>query len=127
MLKYWKSISWAILIFILLIIPGDKLPETNFLNIKHFDKLIHLVLFAILEFLALFDLDRPRHLLKPYLWLAIFALLFAVFTEIMQFITHLGREGEWLDLIADFAGTLTGTLVFRLTADLKITPLARKR
>ena len=47
----WPSILWTATVFILLAMPMGNSKETSFLDLVEFDKLVHLILFAILSFL----------------------------------------------------------------------------
>ena len=44
-LKYRFSIIWAIIILILSGLSGDTVNKISFINIPHFDKIVHAILF----------------------------------------------------------------------------------
>ncbi|WP_156839278.1 VanZ family protein [Novosphingobium aquimarinum] len=89
-------------------------PPTNGF---HWDKLNHMA--------AFFALAAGAKMLWPRLSaLRLIALLTVLGAgiEILQLTMHLGRDGDWLDLVADIvatvAGTIVGTLARRLVTKL---------
>lgn len=96
--------------------PANKVPRVYWLNIPHFDKLIHAGIFAVLCITA-------------YLWLShhfassekkialIIVLLMAIYGVVIEFIQAElieGRSFEKLDILADF----TGCIIFLLARPL---------
>ena len=112
--KYWKSILWSVLICILLFIPGNRLPSRQFFNIPGLDKIIHLVLFLVLEWLILYErgIKIILYHLISVLKITFFALAFAIITELIQHYLILERKGSIDDLIMDIIGIFIGVLVY---------------
>ncbi len=115
--KYnYPGIVWAIIILILLGLPGNDFPDTFFLNIPHLDKAIHLFLFFVFAFLLVrgFTLQNRIMLLKKHFLL--FSLSIGIsyggLTEILQYAIFTGRTSDVLDFIFDIIGCCVGILLF---------------
>jgi len=115
--KYqFPGIVWGILIFILLSLPEDNLPELSFWQIiPYFDKLVHLGLFTVFSFLLCLAF---RHQLKYYLlrkyWVIssfILSVLYGGITEILQKL-FFHRNAEQADLISDICGSILGIIIY---------------
>ncbi len=112
-LKFWKSILWAIIIAFLLLMPGDKLPKDNLLNIPYFDKVVHFILFLLLEVLLLIDLKASgRYYNNQILKFTALVIGYALLSEWLQYLLTVSRHGDWYDFIADIAGIAVGWTVF---------------
>ncbi len=48
--KFIPGIAWFFIVLVLMVLPGNELPETDWLNINYFDKIMHAVVFAFLVF-----------------------------------------------------------------------------
>ena len=128
MLKFWKSTLWSIIILLGLLTPGEHLPDSKLFHIPHMDKVIHFCLFGILVFLMLAEGLLPgKHRFRNYQMFGAICLLFAVLTEWLQHFPWVGRDPSVYDLLADTAGLLFGSFVFRLTGDLKSLYFLRRR
>ena len=102
------AILWTLLIFILCLWPGDKLPTVN---VPLFDKWVHFAFFGGFSFLWLCanPTKKPSYLL--------FIFLAAVFVgclieELQGYFTSLKRSKDIIDAIADSIGGLIGVLCF---------------
>ena len=91
----WFTIVWIGLL-------RDNIGNHTPPPFPHFDKFAHCALFfAQMWLLARAWLAEQRQ--PPYLWLALFALIFAASSEIAQAIfTH--RTGDIMDMLADLIG-----------------------
>lgn len=96
----------------LLFMPASQLPTTPFLNIPHFDKLVHFGMFFILCIL----LFRPVKQFTPnfYFWTPILALVFAVALEFLQQKITKSRSSDVYDLWANSAGLAVAVMFYRL-------------
>ena len=126
-IKFWKSILWAGIIAFLLLIPGDRLPGANFFSIDHLDKIVHFVLFAMLELLILGEIRPygPDGIKRKILSTAL-ATGYALLTEFLQFILSLSRSGSWIDFLADAAGLATGFVIFGIYMKIRVRAWSRK-
>jgi VanZ family protein len=111
---YYKSIIWGILIVFLLFTPGDKFPETKILNFKGADKLIHIILFMVFQFILFFEASKvvPSMKLKRIALLISITVLFAISTEIIQQSIIRKRTGSIFDLLADIIGIIVAYFLF---------------
>lgn len=110
------GILWAIIILILLGLPGSDLPDTSFINIPHFDKIVHAGLFGILVFLLArgFCMQHQFEYLKKYF--VLLSLLLSIgyggLTEILQGTVFPERTSDIFDFIFDVAGCAIGIFFF---------------
>lgn len=99
------ALSWSILIFILLIIPGTDLPVTP--RFPFLDKIAHFILFGIQVFL--WGKYSYKHFSQKLFWLIF--LLSSVYGIAMEFIQKYwvaNRSFEIEDIFSDIAGSLAG-------------------
>lgn len=108
----WPAIVWLSGILILTLLPGNYFPGlTGFWSLFSSDKLIHVILFAGLSYLMVKGLIKqyPAGKLRYiYALVALFGILFAVFTEVLQWHLPVKRDGNVYDTLANVAGVFTG-------------------
>ena len=99
----WRLLAWAAslgLVAACLLpsssVPGPELPGA--------DKAFHLLSFAAVTFLWRLSGASVRRV-------ALIGALLAVGTELGQSLLPLGRQGSWLDLLADALGILAGLAI----------------
>lgn len=91
-------------------LPGNDLPGNDFLDKIHFDKMVHVGLFAVLLFLWR-SAFNPE--IKNYnLILLISALLYGLLVEFVQKYWIPLRSFDLYDVAADTAGSILGLLVW---------------
>jgi VanZ family protein len=120
--RYWESIAIAFLILYLSFAPPttfDKVP-----SFTYEDKLVHLLLYAGLTCVLIFDYRKyvKSNQSNKYLFLftcMILPVLLGGAVEILQPMYFAPRTAEWIDWFSDIAGTLLGWGVMHL---LKLTP-----
>jgi VanZ family protein len=115
--NYYKSILWACVVAVLLFIPGNKLPHSKLLNFENSDKLIHLFLFIVLEFLLILETWVKAYALKSrqIILLIIITLIFAASTELVQQYFIEERQGSIFDYLADFIGVVMAYGIYLLS------------
>lgn len=107
---FWKSILWLAIICYGLFIPASSLPTKPFINIPHFDKLVHFSLFFILCLLLFMPLKKLKlkyYYLSPSLSIALGLLL-----ETIQHLVTVSRSSDPLDFLANTSGIAAATLFF---------------
>jgi VanZ family protein len=112
------SVVWSLIILWIICMPGSTIPKVPFVNIPHFDKLVHAAIFAVFAFLLNFGLYRQENpFLKKhhYTISLIIGVIYGLGTEWIQLNFIPGRSGEFFDWVADIAGTISGILMFHLT------------
>lgn len=115
-LVFWETIAWTIFMLVLFLIPSQDIP--NVVAIPHQDKFAHIGLFMVFTILYLRGRLKnsslktfvPKHIFTTIL----FVILFAVVVELLQDVMHAGREGEFTDILHDFAGFTIGSLIMVL-------------
>jgi len=106
-------LTWALLIFGLHAIPGTDLPQATWFDLLHVDKVIHLVMFAVLSSSAFIALGKTGTIRK-YKWYAGLALvMYGIGLEFAQDVWFVGRQASWSDILADGVGVLAGRVAFR--------------
>lgn len=101
------ALIWAIVIFILSIIPGKDLPE---LDINYFDKLAHATVYAILSFLIL--LACPSRTLNViFLWAFLLPVSYGIMIELFQGTFLNDRITDVYDMIANAIGSLVVSIL----------------
>lgn len=97
--KYLPAVIWSVVISVLCLLPKSDLPSDGwFIDIPHFDKWVHVGLFAVF-FATLFYADSKRWFIHILICLALGGLV-----EIIQEAMQMGRSAEWLDFFADAIG-----------------------
>lgn len=113
MFKYlWPALVWTLIILILTLTPGEKLPEVGIFQI---DKLVHFFVFALLMFLAAYGLKKlflVRNIKGNIILVsAIYSFGVGVMVEILQLFVP-NRSFSVADIIANSIGTGIGYFVF---------------
>jgi VanZ family protein len=113
------GILWIVFIVLLTALPGRLLPDIpTFMDLFEPDKLVHVVLFAILVILLLrgFARDPKAVFLKNHSLLVALntGILLGALTELMQKYFIPGRTGSIYDFIANTAGCFVGWRVFAM-------------
>jgi VanZ family protein len=112
----WPTTVWLGGILVLTLFPGNYFPKVSGLwSLFSADKLIHLCLFAGLSFLLLSGLEKQYYRYNSrYIQVVVagFSLGIAIITELLQWQLPIKRDGNIYDFIANFAGIVTGFLLF---------------
>ncbi len=113
--RYWKTTIWCLIMAYALFTPASKLPRFVFLKFPQSDKLIHISLFMLLEFLLLFEtkLSVAELKSKRILLISTSAIIYGGLSEIIQLLFINGRSGSWFDFLADCVGIGLALLIYR--------------
>ncbi|MCT4582003.1 MAG: VanZ family protein [Flavobacteriales bacterium] len=99
---------------ILCSIPGQEFPDASFIDIPHFDKIVHFGLYFILSLVTIkgFYLQSSSTLLQqfPYLITLIYGTVLGLILELIQHHYIPFRSGDPLDLLANILGAITGAI-----------------
>jgi VanZ family protein len=112
------AILWTIIIFILLALPGNMLPNENHLAIPNLDKYVHIVLFGSFVFLWSFFYASKEEKGNPFrksVVMLIIACLYGTAMEYVQKYFIPNRDFDIYDIAADVVGAVLGFLTVRLT------------
>lgn len=115
--KYYKSFFICILVLALSLFPADS-AQTLSIKIPHFDKFVHFIMYFFLTAVLLIDIKNniknPTRVLIVSVLLCIF--IFSGLVEIIQEFFILGRFGSFFDLVANFLGLITATILHYKTS-----------
>ena len=108
---YWiLPAAWALCIIYLSLLPGGGGIMTWF-GIPHFDKVLHFGGYGLLAFLSAFASYKQVGFSKKHLtWIAVTCMFMGIGLEVGQYVMHLGRSFEALDMLANVAGVAAGLL-----------------
>lgn len=108
--KFLPGIAWFFIVGVLTLMPGKEVPEVGWLNIPHFDKLVHVAMFGGLTlFFCLPYLKAGLSIQKKiniFIRISLSMILWGLIIEVMQKFFVSGRGFEWLDVVADGVGVL---------------------
>ncbi len=115
--KLWPALAWAVVIIILMSLPGSMLPKARSpWNFLAFDKIIHAFIFFILSFLLMrgFFLQHKHQFLRSnHLLMAIVVgIVFGGLSELWQAVINTARSADIYDFIADSIGSVLAGPVF---------------
>lgn len=119
-LRWMAFIAYLSLIIYASLTPPDNIPKI--IVIPHIDKIVHFTMYFGFCILFLWSIDRGRirkgqknqktkKRLLIYPVGLITAILWGITMEFLQKSMHLGRSYSELDMLANIAGAITGTLV----------------
>ena len=126
--KFLPGIAWFFIILIVCCLPGRDIPQIGWLDTIHFDKLVHIGLFAVLVFLFGFPFFGYKvagsKRIIYMLWIMILASLFGLAIEFIQKYFVIGRTFDLLDWAADSLGALGAFFYCRFRIE-KSAPVAK--
>jgi VanZ family protein len=105
------AISWLILISFLFLLPGSAFPRDTWLTAVHFDKWVHVGLFAILLFLWRSSFEFRMGFYN--IWLFLLAIAYGWLVEWVQLNWVPYRGFDIYDIMADAAGAGIGIFLSR--------------
>ena len=107
-------VIWLIIIYVLLTMPNNDIPQFGFLDAIYFDKWVHAGLFAVLTFLFGWPF-RKLYTSQHYLFIsiAVLALMYGIAMEYVQKYLTTDRDFDYADMIADGVGCLIGYFAIR--------------
>jgi hypothetical protein len=116
--KFIPAIIWFVLVFVLLCLPGDNLPEIdNWLQSLHPDKIVHVFLFGVMSYLFMAPPGRAGFTdgKKMTIFIAIGAAccLWGLATEFIQKYFVPGRNFDVTDWLSDTCGSAAAIIIAR--------------
>ncbi|MBN2669618.1 MAG: VanZ family protein [Bacteroidales bacterium] len=114
--RYWKTISWAILVYWLSTFSVyQKNHHTFLLNIPHLDKAVHFFMYFTLITLWLSDYFKVRQicLYRKMIWIVVACFFYGVLMELIQAFFTTNRNGDILDAITNGLGAIIGLILFK--------------
>lgn len=111
------GIAWALLILLACGMPGEEVPETSFIELPLFDKLVHGFLFLVFAFLLSSGFKRQFRFPLLQRWNKtgsfLVAFLYGILMEGMQYALLPERSLEAADTVANAIGAGLGIASFR--------------
>jgi len=119
--SFWPAIGMFLLATALFCIPGDRLPDEDWLGKISIDKIVHIGLFAALVILwglpfiarANAGTDSQRSLRRTMITIVVMAVLYGVAIEFIQGAFIPNRSYSLADMVADALGSLAGGVLLR--------------
>jgi VanZ family protein len=114
-LRYlWPAIVWSVIVLILTLIPGEKLPDVPIFGI---DKVVHFFIFGLLMILTAFGLYKisrqANSIQNPILISLLYSTLFGIMIEVIQpYVPN--RSFSVYDIIANVIGVGLGYVAFNI-------------
>jgi VanZ family protein len=110
--KYFTAlyipITWTVLLWVLLCLPGSMLPNETGFKIPNLDKIVHMGLFGGFVFLWSLFLSKRTGSVRRLLWGFFICYVIANFSgvasELIQRCCIPGRDYDLADIIADMTG-----------------------
>jgi len=104
------AVTWLLIMCVLFFLPGSALPKEGWLDAIHFDKFVHIGLFAVLLFLwrSAFDAKVNHY---GYI-LLLMAISYGFLVEVVQLYWISNRSFDLYDVAADTAGSILGLFIW---------------
>ena len=106
LLTPWPLLLWTVMIFFLLTINTGSMESAP--KIKHLDKLVHFILFAVMAFLWIYPGKQKATIKLLFIFICV-----ASYGAGMEWVQENFTSGEfdWKDIYADTAGAAAGVIV----------------
>jgi VanZ family protein len=116
--KILPSICWAFFILVLCGLPPQNTGSFSLWNLFSVDKFLHFSVFSALALFLIVGLKRQYN----YRLLRLYAIpigiivssAYGVLIEYFQFNYFEGREGDWMDVVANTLGSIFGAIIFKI-------------
>lgn len=116
--NHWKSITWAAFILLLCGIPGNQINKVKFIDIPHFDKIVHLSFYFTFTLLLISESksqkQQQKATIKDILIAGVISMSYGIFIEILQKLVFVNRGAEIWDVVANAFGFILAALSYRL-------------
>ncbi|NOU18328.1 MAG: VanZ family protein [Bacteroidales bacterium] len=116
--NHWKSITWAVFIFILCGIPGNQISKVKIIDIPHFDKIVHFSFYFTFTLLLISENNsqklQQKATIKAILIAGVISISYGILIEILQKLVFINRGAEIWDVVANAFGFILATLSYRL-------------
>ena len=110
---FMVPIHWALLILGLHAIPGSDLPAQHWMDMVQMDKLLHVIMFAILSSSVFVALGKSGSIRKYKWFVGAMLVMYGIGLEFAQDLWFEEREASIGDIVADGLGVLAGRVLFR--------------
>ncbi|MGI8637169.1 MAG: VanZ family protein [Segetibacter sp.] len=125
-ISFLPAIAWFIISVVLLALPGNDLPQSDFFNIPFFDKYIHTIMFFVLTVLFcypfIFYRKSPAVIKSWFLKITMCAVIYGITMEFVQKYLVYGRSFDVIDIVFDTIGSVAGLILVKRYFSKKIGP-----
>lgn len=106
------SIALALLILYLSLAPGDSFDKVSLINIPHFDKIAHFVMYLTFMSVIIFENRKRIKDTKQIVYIALIPFSYGIIMEIFQFLFTSTRTGSLYDILFNLAGVIFSILIW---------------
>lgn len=103
------ALAWTVLITVLSLKSTTSLPRIQ--TFSNADKIIHFMFYFVFVFLWAKSFQNVKF--SKLVKIIVFAIVYGIIIEVLQELLTETRTADWLDILANSAGALTGWMVFR--------------
>lgn len=116
-IQFIPGIAWFLFVMVLICLPGDDVPNTSWLDLIYFDKIVHAGLFAGLVFWFCMPFKKsglhPNDKINFFIKITLATIVWGITTEFIQLFFVPGRQFDLMDWAADSAGAIIAFFVCR--------------
>ena len=106
------AFAWTIFILVASLLPKEAISITDWTDFANFDKISHLISYAIFVFLWSKLLSQKAGRVKGAQIAFYFSIVLGILMEFLQWQMNSGRYFEILDIIANIIGSIIGLTAF---------------
>lgn len=87
---------------------GDTVDKNSFINIPHFDKIVHFGIYFVLCSIIIFEtgLLKEKYTFTALFYIFLISVSYGILMEIMQEYVFIKRSNDIFDVIANSTGTV---------------------
>lgn len=112
------GVSWAIFILLLCGMPPQNLGDFSLWDMFNPDKIFHFGVFSLLALFLIIGFKKqyyfPKLRCNAFVAAIAISIAYGIVIEFVQILFFSGREGEWLDIIANTLGASFGYILFKI-------------
>jgi VanZ family protein len=112
--QYKFSVLLALVIVLLSLLPDSTMPHSSLFSFRFFDKIVHFSMYGAFGFTALLESRCTIQCVRYHSLLLLFIFILSAVIEVLQATVVETRAAEWLDLLANGAGLISGYIAFRI-------------
>jgi VanZ family protein len=115
--NFWLFSAWLIFILYLSFAPLSNWPQPSLFDKIYMDKVVHVFMYCLLTFFLLRSIARQQKngLLRyeQVVAIVIFCAGLGIVIEFLQPVLTMYRKFEWMDMVANATGAVSGWFIFR--------------
>lgn len=112
--KFWHSPVPSI-VWVVIIAVGSFIPSSTIPTVVVSDKWIHFVFYAIFSFLLFLSshshTNRSNSIVNRWTYVFVIGAVVGVLVEVIQHSIISGRQGEWMDIVANSLGLFSALIL----------------